>query len=250
MASKWRKLIEPEVKNNNYMLFTPRWGYKGNKRWPWNNLNTAYANIQIAMCQGSRDSTILFTDIHVSKVCYSDIHTLSIVDLTKSQHKWWTRTRFQSLARDLAARTPTQIKVAHPRRYLHVRNIAPSTWPTSSSLQLDSYWILRQESVGVPLFSPAVIVLRLCALIFFLRVCWYKSTASAKPQTWNGTKKKLQNDNNNSKKTKKAKKTITKQNTYAKIHRQCWGWGVDFIERTTEIVLLDFIINVQCINWW
>lgn len=250
MASKWRKLIEPEVKNNNYMLFTPRWGYKGNKRWPWNNLNTAYANIQIAMCQGSRDSTILFTDIHVSKVCYSDIHTLSIVDLTKSQHKWWTRTRFQSLARDLAPRTPTQIKVAHPRRYLHVRNIAPSTWPTPSSLQLDSYWILRQESVGVPLFSPAVIVLRLCALIFFLRVCWYKSTASAKPQTWNGTKKKLQNDNNNSKKTKKAKKTITKQNTYAKIHRQCWGWGVDFIERTTEIVLLDFIINVQCINWW
>lgn len=53
----------------------------------WNNLNTAYANIQIAMCQGSGDSTILFTNIHVSKVCYSNIHTLSIVDLRKSQRK-------------------------------------------------------------------------------------------------------------------------------------------------------------------
>lgn len=42
-------------------------------------LNTVYANIQIVMCQGSKDSTILFTNIHVSKVIYSNIHTLSIV---------------------------------------------------------------------------------------------------------------------------------------------------------------------------
>lgn len=152
-----------------------------NKRWAWNNLNTAYANIQIAMCQGSQDSTILFTDIHVSKVCYSDIHTLSIVDLIESQHKRWTRTRFQSLARDLASSTPARNQsrpsVTSTSR---MRNIAPGTWPTPPSLRLDSYWILRQESVGVPLFSTSVIVLRLCALIFFLSVCWYKSTALAK----------------------------------------------------------------------
>lgn len=50
-----------------------------NEKKKWNTLNTVYAHIQIVMCQGSQDSTILFTNIHVSKVFYSNIHTLSIV---------------------------------------------------------------------------------------------------------------------------------------------------------------------------
>lgn len=129
MASTWQKLIEPEVKDSNYMLFTLCRGYKGNKRWPRNNLNTAYANIQIAMCQGSRDSTILFTDIHVSKVCYSDIHTLSIVDLIKSQHNWWTRARFRSPT--LKYTGPNQSCPSVTSMW-HMHSIAPGTWPTPS----------------------------------------------------------------------------------------------------------------------
>lgn len=126
---------------------------RGTKMWPWNNLNTAYANIQIAMCQGSRDSTMLFTDIHVSKVCYSDIHTLSIVDSIKKSTKRMnphkvpvarSRSRVGCTGPDQSRPSVTSMS--------HVCNIAPCTWPPSSSLHLDSHWILRQESVGVPLF--------------------------------------------------------------------------------------------------
>lgn len=136
------------------------------------------------------------------------------------------------------------------------RSCAKNTDPNQScpSVTIPARAQYRSQHVADAVVSPAGLILNpetrisRCSFIFtrhdspqtlcfnFLPQCLLVQINSFSKTSNMKWKKKTQNDNNNSKKTNK--KTITKQNTYAKIHRQCCGWGVDFIERTTEIVLL------------